>query len=666
MKMQHKFLNIIGIIAVVIAVVAAYFITDAKEKVMNIGIKTENMDTSVRPGDDFFDYATLGWRRNNPVPDDYTRYGAFEVLNDTNLKRVREIAETDTGKIGTLYTIAMNAEKLNADGVAPVKSYLDEIDNIKSADDLPVYLGKMHKFTSAFWGDGVALDEKNSDYYLYNIGQGGIGLSRDYYFDTDEKSVEIRTKYRDFIAKQLKNFGINADAEQIYKLEERMARSFYPKEKLRDPNANYHKMSVEYVKSQFPGFNWDKYLTVRGAAAASDININQPQAIAESIAIMNDTDIALIRDYLKYRIISAADTLLDDKTYEISFDFYNRTMAGQMEQKPRWKRAVALLDGSLGEEIGHLYVDKYFPPAAKERMQQLVKNLQRALGMRIENLDWMSDETKERALEKLNTFHAKIGYPDKWRDYSNLDISADAPLWENIVRVAKFEDAFWLDKIGKKKDPTIWYMNAHEINAYYDPTTNEVCFPAGILQYPFFDMDADDAFNYGAIGSIIGHEMTHGFDDSGRQFDADGNLRDWWTAADADAFNARARVMRDFFDNIQVAPGVHANGEFTLGENLADYGGITVAYTAYKNFGTPSPEFNGLTPDMRFFIAYAGAWAQNIRDAEALRLTKMDEHSLARWRVNGILPHIDAWYDAFDVTTNDKMYIAPDQRVKLW
>ena len=664
--MQHKFLNIIGIIAVVIAVVAAYFITDAKEKVMNIGIKTENMDTSVRPGDDFFDYATLGWRRNNPVPDDYTRYGAFEVLNDTNLKRVREIAETDTGKIGTLYTIAMNAEKLNADGVAPVKSYLDEIDNIKSADDLPVYLGKMHKFTSAFWGDGVALDEKNSDYYLYNIGQGGIGLSRDYYFDTDEKSVEIRTKYRDFIAKQLKNFGINADAEQIYKLEERMARSFYPKEKLRDPNANYHKMSVEDVKSQFPGFNWDKYLTVRGAAAASDININQPQAIAESIAIMNDTDIALIRDYLKYRIISAADTLLDDKTYEISFDFYNRTMAGQMEQKPRWKRAVALLDGSLGEEIGHLYVDKYFPPAAKERMQQLVKNLQRALGMRIENLDWMSDETKERALEKLNTFHAKIGYPDKWRDYSNLDISADAPLWENIVRVAKFEDAFWLDKIGKKKDPTIWYMNAHEINAYYDPTTNEVCFPAGILQYPFFDMDADDAFNYGAIGSIIGHEMTHGFDDSGRQFDADGNLRDWWTAADADAFNARARVMRDFFDNIQVAPGVHANGEFTLGENLADYGGITVAYTAYKNFGTPSPEFNGLTPDMRFFIAYAGAWAQNIRDAEALRLTKMDEHSLARWRVNGILPHIDAWYDAFDVTTNDKMYIAPDQRVKLW
>lgn len=664
--MQHKLLNIIGIIAVIIAILLAWYVTNSRGKNMNIGIKTENMDTTVNPGDDFFDYATLGWRRENPIPDDYTRYGAFEILHDKNLARVREIAETDTGKIGTLYAVAMNADKLNIEKTAPVAPYLAEIDKIKSADDLPAYLGHMHKFASAFWGDGVALDEKNSEYYLYNIGQGGIGLSRDYYFDEDEKSVEIRTKYRDFIAKQLKNFGINADAEKIYKLEERMARSFYLKEKLRDPNANYHKMTVADVRARFANFDWDTYLRERWANAATDININQPEAISESIAIMNDTDIGLIRDYLKYRIISAADTLLDDATYEISFDFYNRTMAGQMEQKPRWKRAVSLLDGALGEEIGHLYVDKYFSPAAKERMQQLVKNLQRALGMRIENLDWMSDETKKRALEKLNTFHAKIGYPDKWRDYSDLSISADASLWENVVRVAAFEDGFWLAKIGQKKDPTIWYMNAHEINAYYDPSTNEICFPAGILQYPFFDMDADDAFNYGAIGSIIGHEMTHGFDDSGRQFDADGNLRDWWTAADADAFNARARVIRDFFDNIQVAPGVHANGEFTLGENLADYGGLTVSYTAYKNFGNASDTIENLTPDMRFFIAYAGAWAQNIRDAEALRLTKMDEHSLARWRVNGILPHIDAWYDAFNVTDADKMYVSPEKRVKLW
>lgn len=664
--MQHKFLNVIGIIAVVFAVITAYFITRPKEVVMTTGIKAENMDSSIRPGDNFYDYATLGWQKANPIPDDYSRYGSFEILHDTNLQRVREIAETDTGKIGTLYSIAMNEEKLNSDKIAPVKKYLDEIDEIKTKSELPTYLGKMHRFSSAFWGDGVALDEKNSEYYLYNIGQGGLGLSRDYYFDQDEKSVEIRKKYLEFITKQTQNFGLSIDAEKLYALEERMAKSFYPKEKLRDPNANYHKMPISEVKEKFTNFDWDAYLTARGATTAKEININQPEAIAESIAIMNDTDLDLIKDYLKYRIISAADTVLDDKTYEISFDFYNRTMAGQKEQKPRWKRAVALLDGSLGEEIGRLYVEKYFSAAAKERMQQLVKNLQRALGMRIENLAWMSDETKAQALEKLNTFKAKIGYPDKWRDYSDLNISAEASLWENVVRVSEFEDAFWLNKIGQKQDPTIWYMNAHEVNAYYDPSTNEVCFPAGILQYPFFDMAADDAFNYAAIGSVIGHEMTHGFDDSGRQFDKNGNLRDWWTETDAEAFTKRANVMKDFFNKIEIAPGVNANGEFTLGENLADYGGVTVSYTAYKNFATPSDTINVLTSEQRFFIAYAGVWAQNIRDAEAIRLTKMDEHSLGEWRVNGILPHIDAWYDAFNITPTDKMYLAPEKRVKIW
>lgn len=664
--MQHKFLNVIGIIAVVFAVITAYFITRPKEIVMTTGIKAENMDSSIRPGDNFYDYATLGWQKANPIPDDYSRYGSFEILHDTNLQRVREIAETDTGKIGTLYSIAMNEEKLNSDKIAPVKKYLDEIDEIKTKSELPTYLGKMHHFSSAFWGDGVALDEKNSEYYLYNIGQGGLGLSRDYYFDQDEKSVEIRKKYLEFITKQTQNFGLSIDAEKLYALEERMAKSFYPKEKLRDPNANYHKMPISEVKEKFTNFDWDAYLTARGATTAKEININQPEAIAESIAIMNDTDLDLIKDYLKYRIISAADTVLDDKTYEISFDFYNRTMAGQKEQKPRWKRAVALLDGSLGEEIGRLYVEKYFSAAAKERMQQLVKNLQRALGMRIENLVWMSDETKTQALEKLNTFKAKIGYPDKWRDYSDLNISTEASLWENVVRVSEFEDAFWLNKIGQKQDPTIWYMNAHEVNAYYDPSTNEVCFPAGILQYPFFDMAADDAFNYAAIGSVIGHEMTHGFDDSGRQFDKNGNLRDWWTETDAEAFTKRANVMKDFFNKIEIAPGVNANGEFTLGENLADYGGVTVSYTAYKNFATPSDTINGLTSEQRFFIAYAGVWAQNIRDAEAIRLTKMDEHSLGEWRVNGILPHIDAWYDAFNITPTDKMYLAPEKRVKIW
>ena len=628
------------------------------------GIQLENMDTTVNPGDDFYAYANGGWQKRNPIPDDYSRYGAFEVLRNTNLERTREIAETDTGKIGTLYKIAMDEKKLNADGTNPVKPHLAEIDGLERGD-LETYMGKTFGYVSVFWGDGVALDEKDSEHFLYNIGQGGLGLSRDYYFDTDAKSVEIRKKYKEFIAKQMANFGVTVDVEKLYALEERMAKSFYPKEKLRDPHANYHKMSLEQIKEQFPGFDWDAFLSARGATAAKFMNVAQPEAIAESIAIMNDTDFELVKTYLKYRIVGAADSVLDDKTYDISFDFYNRTMAGQKEPKPRWKRAVSLIDGSLGEEVGRIYVEKYFSADAKDRMQTLVKNLQQAYATRIENLKWMSDETKQKALEKLSTFRAKIGYPDKWRDYSKLEIKNDS-LWENMIRVAQFEDAFWIKKIGQKNDPTIWYMNAHEVNAYYDPSTNEICFPAGILQYPFFDMAADDAFNYGAIGAVIGHEMTHGFDDSGRHFDKDGNMKDWWTPLDAARFDVRAKVMREFFDKIKINDEINANGEFTLGENLADYGGVSIAYDAYKNFGTHTNDAADLSADRRFFIAYAGAWAQNIRPDEEIRLTKVDEHSLGKNRVNGILPHIDAWYSAFDIKKTDKMYLNVSKRVKLW
>ena len=660
--MEHKILNIVGIVAVVATV--AWANISPKEKVVNAGIKLENMDITVNPGNDFYAYANAGWQKHNPIPDDYSRYGTFEVLRNTNLERTREIAENDNGKIGTLYAVAMDAEKLNADGTKPVQPLLAGIDTLKRTD-LEKYMGNMFTFSSAFWGDGVALDEMDSEHFLYNIGQGGLGLSRDYYFDTDAKTIEVRKKYKEFIAKQMKNFGIAVDVDKLYALEERMAKSFYPKEKLRDPHANYHKMSIAEIKEKFQGFDWDAFLSARGATAAKFINIAQPEAIAESIAIMNDTDFELIKTYLKYRIVCAADSVLDDKSYDTAFDFYNRTMAGQKEQKPRWKRAVAMIDDALGEEVGRLYVEKYFSGDAKARMQTLVKNLQRAYAMRIEKLDWMSDATKQKAIEKLSTFRAKIGYPDKWRDYSKLEIKNDS-LWENMMRVAKFEDAFWLNKIGQEKDPNLWYMNAHEVNAYYDPSTNEICFPAGILQYPFFDMGADDAFNYGAIGAVIGHEMTHGFDDSGRHFDKDGNMKDWWTVEDAKGFEVRANVMKEFFDTIKINDEVNANGEFTLGENLADYGGVTIAFDAYKNFGTSSTAAEGLSADKRFFIAYAGAWAQNIRAEEELRLTKVDEHSLGKNRVNGILPHINAWYDAFDIQPSNTLYILPEQRVKLW
>ncbi len=662
--MRHTWLNIIGIVCVIFVIILACFYT--KGKTMDIGIKYENMDMTIVPGDDFFDYATLGWRRAHPIPDDYTRYDAIEILRETNLKRVREIAENDTGKIGTLYKIAMDEQKLNDDGIKPVLKYFAEIDAIKNKSELPKYLGKNHAFFASFWGDAVALDEQDSDHFLYNIVQGGTGLSRDYYFDDDAQTKNIRKKYIEFIAAQLKNFGVNADAKKIYALEERMAKSFFTKEVLRDPHANYHKMSRKDFIAEYRGFDWEKYFDARGTNAAEYLNIAQPSAIKESIKIINDTDLDLIKDYLKYCVILAADGLLDDKTYDISFDFFNRTIAGQKEKKPRWKRAIGILNGTLGEEIGHLYVKKYFPESAKKRMQKLVKNLRRAYTMRIEHVDWMSDTTRDRAIEKLDSFNAKIGYPDKWRDYSKLKISNNESLFENMLRVAKFEDNFWLEKIGQENDPTLWYMNAHEINAYYDSSTNEICFPAGILQYPFFDMNADDAFNYGAIGAIIGHEMTHGFDDSGRHFDKDGNMRDWWTDTDANEFEKRASVMREFFNKIVIAPGINANGEFTLGENLADYGGVTISYTAYKNFGTQSDTIDGLTPDMRFFIAYAGAWAGNLRPEQEIAQTKTNEHSLNRNRVNGILPHIDAWYDAFNIKSENKMYIAPANRVHLW
>ena len=350
--MEHKILNILGIVAVMATVVFAVYNTRGKN--MDAGIKIENMDLSIKPGDDFYDYATRGWAERHPIPDDYTRYGAFDVLRNTNLERVREIAENDTGKIGTLYHIAMNTDKLNTDKTTPVAPYMNDIDALKTPSDLPAYLGKMHAFSSAFWGDGVSLDEMDSDHYIYNIGQGGLGLARDYYFDADEKSVAARAEYKKFIAKLMKNFGISGDTEKLYAMEERMAKSFYPKEKLRDPRANYHKMTLDEVRKNFPNFDWDAYLSARGASAAEYININQPEAIAESIAIMHDTDFELIKTYLKYRIASASDALLDDTTYDIAFDFYNRFLAGQLEQKPRWKRAVSMLDGSLGEEIGHL------------------------------------------------------------------------------------------------------------------------------------------------------------------------------------------------------------------------------------------------------------------------------------------------------------------------
>ncbi len=668
--MKNKILNITSFVLLLLVTALIFYV---KGDYMNSGINTKHMDLQVNAGDDFYDFATAGWRRANPIPDDFSRYGAFDKLRDENLDRMKKIvtdisskknaANTLEYKIATLYSQAIDDKKLNKQGISPVFPDLQEIDNIKTKSEFMEYLGKFHRVSSAFWGDGVEEDMKDSKMNLYSIGQGGLGLpERDYYLDKD--SADIRKKYKEYMKTMFEHFGISGDPMRVYEIEYKLAKAFMPKEELRDPHKIYHRRSMAEFSKKYKSFDWKKYFDARGVKPAN-INDATPDSMDAALNIINKTSLDDLKMYLKWNVINSAAGYLDDKTYKISFDFYRKTLSGVKEPKPRWKRALGMLDSIMGEATGKIYVDKYFPPRAKTRMLKLVENLQNAYAERISNLDWMDSSTKQRALEKLSKMRVKIGYPNKWRDYSKLQVVGDS-YWADIKRASIFDDEYILSKADKPVDPELWLMNPQEVNAYYNPTTNEICFPAGILQPPFFDMDADDAYNYGAIGSVIGHEMTHGFDDMGRKFDADGNLKDWWTAKDAKSFDSRAKVMEKFFNNIIVAPGVHANGKFTLGENLADYGGVTISFAAYKSINQPAKIIDGFSSDQRFFIAYAGTEAGNIRDQEVLKLNKTDEHSLSRWRVNGILPHISGWYDAFKVTPDNKLYIPEKERVDIW
>ena len=450
-------------------------------------------------------------------------------------------------------------------------------------------------------------------------------------------------------------------------IETRIAKASFSAVEQRNPAANYHKMSLDELKKEIPGIDWDAFLNGIGVKGVTELSVSQVEPIKEVEKIINSLPVENQIAYMQWSLIDRAAGYLSDDLVAQNFDFYGKTLSGKQANQPRWKRAVSTVNGVLGEAVGQMYVEKYFPAAAKERMVQLVKNLQTALGERIRNLEWMGDSTKIKAIEKLNSFYVKVGYPDKWRDYTGLNIEKDS-YWANVKRATEFELDYMLSKAGKPVDRDEWGMTPQTVNAYYNPTTNEICFPAGILQYPFFDMNADDAFNYGAIGVVIGHEMTHGFDDQGRQFDKDGNLKDWWTAEDAKRFEERAQVMVNFFDSIQVLPGLNANGSLTLGENIADHGGLQVSFQAFKNAtkDAPLPVKDGFTPEQRFFLSYAGVWAGNIRDEQIHLQTKSDPHSLGRWRVNGALPQIGAWYDAFGIKEGDPMYLAPEKRVSIW
>ena len=577
-------------------------------------------------------------------------------------------------KIGDLYNMAMDSTKLNADGGAPIKPQLEKIAAVKDRKALNQLIAEMtRQGFGPYFGIYIGPDDMNSSMNLVQTYQGGLGLGdRDYYLKEDKHNTEIRTKYEAHVAKMFQLAGWTEEearkaAAEVMAIETQLAKASYEKVKMRDPHANYHKMSVEELKKNIPGIDWDVYFATLGLQGVTELNVGQPEPIQEVANILNTVDLEAQQSYLQWKVIDAAASYLSDDFVAENFEFNGKVLSGVKEMKPRWKRAVATVDGALGEAVGQMYVEKYFPAAAKERMVKLVDNLQQALGERIQGLEWMSDETKAKALEKLAAIYVKVGYPDKWRDYTALEIKEDS-YWSNILRSNEFDFNYMLSKAGKPVDKTEWLMTPQTVNAYYNPTTNEICFPAGILQYPFFDMNADDAFNYGAIGVVIGHEMTHGFDDQGRQYDKDGNLKDWWTAEDAKNFETRAQVLVNWFDRIEVLPGLHANGQLTLGENIADHGGLQVAFQAFHNATKNAPlgEVDGFTPEQRFYLAYANVWAANIREEQIRFLTQMDVHSLGRWRVNAALPHINGWNEAFNIKEGDSMYLAPDDRASIW
>lgn len=656
------------------------------EKPMESKIDLANLDMNAKPGTDFYRFATGGWNDQHPLTDEYARYGQFDALAEKNRVQLQELVleqaakQNEPGsnaqKIGDLYNLAMDSTRRNSLDYSPIKPTLEQIAAIQDKKEiLPLSATLVRDGISGFFYTGVGADIMDSNNNLLMLYQGGLSLpGKEYYFDTDEATKDIRKKFKEHVAKMFMLCGFTAqeaakNTEAVMTIETRIAEKSFNNVKQRDPAKNYHKMSYDELKKEFADIDWDTYFANLKISDVKEINVSQLEPIAEVSKIINDLPLSELKAYMQWNVINSSSNVLSDEIEAQNFDFYGRTLSGKQAQQPRWKRALGTVNGALGEVIGELYVAKYFPPAAKERMVQLVRNLQTALGERIDAQDWMSDSTKLAAHEKLNTFAVKIGYPDKWKDYSKLTIDPTLSYAENSRNIARFGwDDHIESKLNKPVDKDEWHMTPQTVNAYYNPTTNEICFPAGILQYPFFDMNADDAFNYGAIGVVIGHEMTHGFDDKGRLFDKDGNFKEWWTAQDAESFTERTKIIIEHFNNIEVLPGLKGNGELTVGENIADHGGLTISMQAFRNATKDKqlPTIDGFTPEQRFYLAYSNVWAGNIRDEEIRNRTKNDPHSLGRWRVNGTLPHIDDWYTAFGITENDPLYLPKEKRLNIW
>lgn len=639
------------------------------------------LDTTVTPGQDFYRYSTGGWQKNNPLGPEYARFGSFDQLRENAVENLNNLfkqmagmktaAGSDEQKIVDLYNMGLDSLRLNAEGASPIRKYVDEIYSITDREGLVKAIAKLHNSgESAFFGTGVMADLMDSDTQILYFAQSGLGIGdRDYY--TEERNAAIKEGYRKFLASVFALAGVDNPekaADNALAVEDVLAVNSWTSVQERNIQAQYNPMTTAELVERFPGFDFRTYLAERNIPDQEKLIVGEFSYFDAFSSYFATADVDAVKDYLAGMLIQGACGALSDDFYNASFDFFSRQMSGIEQQKPRWKRAMQVPNSILGEAVGKMYVKEYFPESSKKKMTELVANLQKALGQHIDELDWMSDETKARAHEKLAAFRVKIGYPDKWKDYSSLVIDPQNSYYENLKAASEWYVADNMSEIGQPTDRDEWGMTPQTVNAYYNPTTNEICFPAAILQPPFFNADADDPVNYGGIGVVIGHEMSHGFDDQGRLFDADGNMVSWWTDEDDAKFRAKAEMLKAQFDKIEIVPGLMANGELTTGENIGDHGGLSIAFTAMQNAieGKSRELIDGFTPEQRFYLSYGAIWAQNITDAEKQRLTMLDVHSLAENRVNVSLKNFQSFFDAFGIKEGDPMYLPEADRVHIW